>query len=142
MTLEALQRAARGDTRPTLPEPPPVRLQSVADVTLEAAAGLEAALDDFYVGLLKFAKADDAASPTYEAERFAIKFKVSPTPVERDDRRPLGVTTPFYREFIEALEGRSIEYERVRGLVAGEDGVLLRDPAGNRLAVGPWAEVR
>ena len=42
------------DRRPLIPEPLPVRLLTVEDATLIAAAGLEVQLDDFYVDLLKF----------------------------------------------------------------------------------------
>ena len=42
------------DRRPKIEEPPPVRLISIDDCVLWAAAGLERQLDEFYVGLLKF----------------------------------------------------------------------------------------
>jgi hypothetical protein len=42
------------DPRPRMPEPLPVRLIAVANVRLQATAGLELQLDAFYVGVLGF----------------------------------------------------------------------------------------
>ncbi|MDB5296317.1 MAG: hypothetical protein JWO31_2300 [Phycisphaerales bacterium] len=49
----------RPDRRPTVPEPPPVRLVAVADVVLVTAPGRERELDAFYVGVLRFERADE-----------------------------------------------------------------------------------
>ena len=138
--MEELREAARNDTRPTLPEPPPVMLVSVGDVTLDAPAGAEAKLDDFYVRLLAFER--DADGLAFHAEKYAIRFRVVAEPEPRDDRRPLGIVTPRFDEIVEMLEHERIPYDRVRGLVAGEDGLLLRDPAGNWLAVGDLQTLR
>ncbi|HEX8914051.1 MAG TPA: hypothetical protein VF796_17010 [Humisphaera sp.] len=47
------------DRRPTLPEPPPVRLVAVADVVLVCPPGVEREMDAFYVGLLRFEREDE-----------------------------------------------------------------------------------
>lgn len=145
-TVEALAKAAREDTRPTLIEPPPVRLTAVADVSLPTVAGLEAQLDAFYVGLLRFARATtsttDKTAPIYLAENRAILFHFVEQFPERDAVRPIGIQSPFYDEIIEQLELDGVDYELARGLVAGTDAILLRDPAGNWVAIGPWHEVR
>lgn len=145
-TLEALAQAAREDTRPTLVEPPPVRLAAVADVSLPTIAGLEPQLDAFYVDLLRFARANNEntphKAPIYLAEKRAIVFHLVEAPPERDAVRPIAIQTPFYDQIIEQLEFDGVEYELVRGLVAGNDAILLRDPAGNWVAIGDWREVR
>jgi hypothetical protein len=51
------------DARPPMPEPPPVRLLSVADVTVLAHAGVERAMDDLYVGVLRFEREDAPPDP-------------------------------------------------------------------------------
>ncbi len=146
-SAEELQRAATEDTRPTLPEPPPVRLVAVGDVSLEAPFGLERKLDEFYVGLLRFVKEDDdvpdgSAALIYAAERFDLRITLSLEPPDRQSCRPLGVMVWFFDEVIEHLESQAIDYSRVHGLFAGQDAILLPDPAGNWVAVGNLKEVR
>lgn len=46
------------DRRPTMPEPLPVRLVAVEDVVLIAAPGIERALNELYVGLLRLERID------------------------------------------------------------------------------------
>jgi hypothetical protein len=50
------------DKRPILTEPPPVQLVAVADVVLPMPPGTESALDEFYIGLLRFER-DDVDPP-------------------------------------------------------------------------------
>ncbi len=140
--LDELREAARLDTRPTLPEPPPVMLVSVGDVSLDAAAGLEVELDRFYVGILAFERVPDEPRPHYQAEKYQLQFRVVEVPEPRDDRRPIGIMSPRFDAILDLLNDRQVPYERVLGLVAGEDGVLLRDPAGNWLAIGDLKTLR
>jgi len=145
--LASLEQS-RDDRRPRLPEPPPVSLESVQDVTLPTVAGLEPALDAFYRDLLRFervpapAGADPAVGPVYRAENHELRFVVQEVPTEREGRRPIGIVTPFLTEIIEYLETEGIEHELVRGLVAGTDGGRLQDPAGNWVALVPLREIR
>ena len=142
VTLEDLRRAAAQDGRPTLPEPPPVRLVAVNDVSLTAAVGMEARLDAFYVGLLRFEKESGAASPVYAAEKFRIVFTMLPALPERDSCRPLGILVWFFQDVLEHLKATGVDYDHVHELVPGQDAVLLQDPAGNWVAIGDLREVR
>lgn len=137
-----LAAAARADDRPTLPEPPPVRVVALRDVVLPAVAGLHDKLAGFYIGLLRFRRSSDDPL-SFEAENVTLRFNlVVDFPLERDHTRPLGVQVPHYHEVLEHLEASKSDFEVVRGLVAGNDAILLRDPAGNWIAVGELREVR
>jgi len=129
--------AARADRRPTLPEPPPVRVEAVRDVRLPCVAGLEVRLDAFYGGLLRMVR-EPTEFPAYQAENVAVRFEVVEVPPERDGTRPTMVRVQFFNELVERLQADKVEFELVRGLVAGDEGVLLRDPAGNWVAVASW----
>ena len=139
--LESLIDAARRDDRPRLDEPPPVRVAAVNDVTLPAVAGLEVRLDGFYRDLLGFRRVG-RAFPAYDAENARVNFVIVETPPERDHVRPIGVQTPRYGVILETLEASGVDFEVVRGLGVGSDALLLRDPAGNWLAVSDLREVR
>lgn len=140
----ATLREAADDGRPHIPEPPPVSLVSIRDITLPMVAGLETRLDAFYAGILRFCRAAAGVGegPVYEAENHDLRFYVLEKPPEREECRPIGIITPHLGEILEILEARRIEHEYVRGLVAGQDGVLLRDPAGNWVALLPLREIR
>jgi hypothetical protein len=130
------------DTRPTLPEPPPVRLVAIEDVHAPAAAGVEKALDAFYVGLLKFVReGSDTGHITYKSENWRLRFDVREPPVVREDFRPLGIDVPSLILLERELIAREIEYHRQKGLVAGQDTLLLQDPAGNWLQIGQFVRV-
>lgn len=71
------------DRRPPMPEPPPVRLVAVEDVSILAPSGVERELDALYVEVLKFERIDQP-----RAERPAVQPilgeevpKVLPAPV-------------------------------------------------------------
>ncbi len=144
--VTATLEAARGDARPKMPEPPPVRLMSVRDVRLPMVAGLERAMDGFYRDLLRFERvevgADRGEGPVYRAENHDLRLDVVEVPPEDQVSRPLGVISPHYGEILEWLAEARIEFERVRGLSAGDDGVLLQDPSGNWVALSPLREFR
>ena len=134
---------AADDLRPTIPEPPPVRLAVVRDVTLPMRAGLEHKVEPFYVRLLRFRRLPDPAGGlAFEAENHDLHFRVTELSPARPDVRPLGVLTPFFNDIASELDAAKYEYDLVRGLVAGDDALLLQDPAGNWLAVAPLREVR
>jgi hypothetical protein len=123
------------DYRSRMEEPPPVRLLTVDDALLPAAAGLERELDSFYVDLLKFVRdaADDAI--VYRAENFRLGFEIVECPSPPPDFRPLKIEVPLLRDFEKALVEREIEYARQKGLLPGQESITLLDPAGN------WVEV-
>ena len=138
---------AADDARPKMPEPPPVRLVSIREVTLPAVAGREVALDAFYGSILGFVRSDDVQpepnqGPVYQAENHDLRFHLVERPPEREECRPIGIVSARFAEVLDTLIERRIEHEYVRGLVGGQDGVLLRDPAGNWLAILPLREVR
>ena len=56
------------DQRPPVPEPPPVRILAVEDVVLLGSSGVERALDEFYVGLLRFERVDIEPPPRRQVE--------------------------------------------------------------------------
>lgn len=122
------------DNRARMPEPPPVRLAAVDDVELPALAGLEAELDRFYVDLLRFEREEDPGI-VYRAENFRVRFFVHELPIVREDMRPIGIEVPGFADVIPRLTDVEIEFARQKGLVSGQESLLLQDPAGN------WIEI-
>ena len=121
------------DRRPRVPEPLPVRLVTVADARLPTAAGLERQLDAFYVGLLGFQRQPEGESISYRADNFFLHFQTLEPPLTRQDMRPLGVEVPSLAEMEARLTEAEQEYTRQRGLLPGEESIVLLDPAGNWL---------
>lgn len=153
MTQEALElsslsepvklREGPDDLRPHMPEPPAVSLVSIRDVTLPMVAGLESQLDPLYIDILRFRRGQsEDGSPVYHAENHDLRFYVLEKPPAREECRPIGIVTPHLADITETLATLRIEHEYVRGLVAGQDGVLMRDPAGNWMALLPLREIR
>ncbi len=130
------------DMRPRLPEPPPVRLVTVADARLAAAAGFETQLDAFYVDLLRFEREAQAEYPIYRAENFRLVFDVIEPPVERLDFRALGIQTQSLRWVESKLIDAEIEYVRQKGLAPGIESLLLLDPAGNWIELTETRAIR
>jgi hypothetical protein len=128
------------DGRRPMPEPPPVRLTAVEDVHLPAAAGREAELDAFYVDILRFERQQDAPEHVlkYRAANVALVFDVLEPPIDRDNIAPTSLDVPSLRELRDALIEREMPFQSVQGLMPATQFVLLRDPAGNWLAVGEW----
>ena len=128
--------APEPDNRPRMPEPLPVRLVAVDDVRMLLPAGFdEAALDAFYVGLLGFARHGDLERLTYRAENFSLTFDVIEPPLRRGDMRPLGVEVPSLADLELKLIEAEAEYSRRRGLLPGEEAIVMLDPAGNWLEI-------
>jgi hypothetical protein len=119
------------DARPRIPEPPPVSLIAVADVSLPSVCGMERELDAFYVGLLRFERDLDVEQITYRAENFRLRFGLCERRPNREGVRPVGIAIENFTEITSKLIEEQIEYTLQRGLTPGEHSVLLRDPAGN-----------
>ena len=119
------------DTRRLLPPPPPVSLLTVEDATLLATTGLERELDAFYVDLFQFERDVKFDGVAYRADNFRLKIQFVEGPVERDDMRMLGIIVKSLTEAGKKLDEVKIPFARERGVIAGEERLLLTDPAGN-----------
>ncbi|MBA3272780.1 MAG: hypothetical protein H0T11_02770 [Chthoniobacterales bacterium] len=128
-----------------MPEPLPVRLVAVDDVQLLALDGAEAALDAFYVGILKLEKLSPdsmEAQPAYRAENFILRFELGEPPVlERDGMRFQGIEVASLADTELQLIEAEIEYERQRGIQPGRETLVLRDPTGNWIELHESREV-
>jgi hypothetical protein len=121
------------DRRPRVPEPLPVRLVAVADVTLPATCGLEVEIDEFYVGVLRFVREAPYHEHVYRADNFRVRFELHEGLVHREGYRPLGIEVQSLVEAENKLIERQIEYVKQRTLVPGQISLALLDPAGNPL---------
>ena len=124
------------DRRPKVPEPPPVRLVAVEDVTFESSEENVPKLDDFYVGLLRFERDPREPGVVYRAENVRLRFKIEPAPVSRDDMRAMGVEVPSLADLELLFIEHQIQFAKERTLAFGHTTFLLRDPAGNWLRIG------
>lgn len=129
------------DKRPLIPEPLPVRLLTVEDATLLTSAGLETQLDAFYIDLLKFERDDKAEGLVYRADNFRLRFEVIEMRPDREVFRPVGIEVPVLTDVEHRLIEREIEYSRQRGLTAGQERLVLRDPAGNWIEIAEYRKV-
>jgi hypothetical protein len=123
------------DRRPRMPEPPPVRLSTIDDAHLLAPAGVERQLDAFYRDILRFEREQDVNFPIYRSENFRVIFDVVEPPITRNDLRPLAIEVPSLAHAEQQLIEEEIEYIRQRGLLPGQDALILLNPAGN------WIEI-
>jgi hypothetical protein len=123
------------DKRPKLEEPPPVRLVAVDDCVLTAAAGLEPELNEFYVGLLGFEREAGGPPIVYHAENQSLRIGIVETPDPRENLRSLGICVPSLAELVRRLNEEEIEFVRQRGLMPGNERILLADPAGHPLEI-------
>ena len=119
------------DRRMKIPEPLPVRLVAVNDVSLPAPAGAETKLDAFYVGLLKFERTGDPYALSYRADNYELHFDPRERPVEHDSLRPTQIQIPSLGEMERVLTEAQIPYTRQRGITPGAERLVLLDPAGN-----------
>lgn len=131
------------DKRPTMPQPPPVRVVAVEDVHLLAVAGLEPKLDAFYVGMLKFER-DPAPEGqiTYKAENVCLIFKIVEPPRGREDMRINAIEIPLLAIVRQQLIDEEVEFESQRGVISGQETILLKDPAGNWVQIGQITDLR
>ena len=127
------------DRRLKMPEPLPVKLVAVNDVRLPASAGVEVELDRFYVGLLGFERHGDEGVDShrliYHAENCDVVFEIREGLVRREDFRSVGVEVNSLIETDLKFIAAEVEYTRQRGLVPGQESLLVLDPAGN------WVEI-
>ena len=123
------------DRRPTIPEPPPVRVIAVDGVSLAATAKEATKLDAFYVGLLKFERDEKDAGFVYKAENVRLRFAIEESP-PKDEMRVLGIEVPSLRDLELLLVDRQLEFIKEAGLFVGQTTFLLQDPAGQWLRLG------
>ncbi len=123
------------DHFPHMPEPPPVRLVAVEDVTLPAPSGMEEKLDALYVGLLGFEREAGQSGIVYRAENVRLRFELMERVVNRPALKPTRIEVPSLAALETRLAEAGVEYERMRGITPGSESLLLADPAGNLLEV-------
>jgi hypothetical protein len=123
------------DRRRFVPPPPPVSLVTVEDARLPATTGLERALDQFYVNLLEFERDAALDGLVYKADNFRLHFDLFEGPANRDDMRMLGIIVKSLEDTQRKLREEQIEFAQERGLVAGEERLVLLDPAGNWIRI-------
>ncbi len=121
------------DDRRRIDEPPPIKLVAIDDVWLATMPGIEAALDQFYVGVWQMVRDDESPEIVYRTENFRLRFEIvsNQKPIEREGMRPQGIEVRSLREAELKLVQNEIDYIRQRGLLPGIYSLLLRDPAGN-----------
>jgi hypothetical protein len=123
------------DRRPRIPEPLPVKLVAVADVTMVAPAGAAPKLDDFYIGLFGFERVPRESQLLYRSENFMLRFDVQEKPVVHESMRPQGIEVASLADAEHKLIEAELEFTRQRGVLPGQESIVLLDPAGN------WVEI-
>jgi hypothetical protein len=129
------------DRRPLIPPPPPVSLVVIEDAHLPATTGLEHALDDFYIDLLEFERDEKRDGVVYKADNFRLYFDFIEGPVPRDDMRMLGVVVRSLTEAMLKLTEAKIEFQHEKGLMPGDERLVLLDPAGNWLRMTQFTAI-
>jgi len=122
------------DRRPRVPEPLPVRLETIETAHLNAPAGLERELDEFYLRL-GFEREPDPSAIIYRADNERLVFHIVEVPPPRQDLRPLGILVERLNDTEQALVENEIEFEVQRGVGLGLRLLLLTDPAGNWVSI-------
>lgn len=126
-----------------MPEPPLVRLTAIEDVVAIVPEFIERALDDFYVTLLQFERDRNSGNRlVYRAENFRLLLEIHATPITRKDMRAIAVEVASLVDAEAKVIEREIEYQRIRGLTAGSDALMLQDPAGNWVSISERRGVR
>jgi hypothetical protein len=141
---DASSRSGKPDLRPRLDDPPPVALNAVSDVVLPSAAGLESALNSFYVGLLAFRREpDEPGVLVFRADKHALRLDVLEPPLHREAVRPTRLSTDLpLTVLVNQLIELEIPYEWIIELETATRHVLLQDPAGNWLAIDQRSPLR
>jgi hypothetical protein len=124
------------DKRLKMPEPPPVHVVAVEDVTLESSVEDVARLDEFYINLLKFERDTNTDRIVYKAENVRLQFVLLSPAEVRDDMRALGIEVPSLADLELVLIDAKVPFTKERTLMLGHTTFLLRDPAGNWLRIG------
>jgi hypothetical protein len=122
------------DRRPYIPEPLPIRLIALSDVTLLCGPSHEPLLDDFYSSMLLFVK-ELGHGIVYRADNFRLRFDVVDGIIERDGYRPVTIEVQSLADTREKLDAREIEYTREKSLTLGHESLSLTDPAGNYVEI-------
>jgi len=146
LELEPASTGFRGppqDRRPHMPEPPPVRLTAIEDVIAIVPGFIERELDDFYVAFLQFERDRNSGNRlVYRADNFRLLLEIHAPPINRTDMRPIAVEVLSLVDAEAKIIEREIEYQRIRGLTAGSDALMLQDPAGNWVSISERRGVR
>lgn len=125
------------DQRPSVPEPPTVRLVAIADVRLSVRPSELPELDRLYVEVLGFERVVGPSSGTaFRAENAELIFNVSEPEQPRTHLRMIAVEVPSLATIEQRLLDRGIEFQWQKSLQPGHDSILVLDPGGN------WIEVR
>ena len=122
------------DLRPRVPEPLPIKLIAVADMRVDARAGIEVQLDRFYAKTLGMQRIEGEAI-IYQAENFDLYIDVLEPPVIREDYRPIRAEVRSLPDMALKLREAEIEHVRRKGLTPGDEALVMQDPAGN------WVEL-
>jgi hypothetical protein len=126
--------AAKQDRRPHIPEPLPVRLIALADVTLLCSAMHETQLDDFYASMLLFVK-ELGHGIVYRADNFRLRFEIINGLIQRESYRRIMIEVQSLADTREKLDAREIEYTYEKTLTLGHESLWLTDPAGNNVEI-------
>ena len=120
------------DRRRRVLEPLPVWLVAIEDVRLPTHAELETQLDAFYVDLLKMERDTSVEAETiYRADNVRLRFEIREGLIEREVLRPTQIEVPSLGLMEQQIVERELGYSRQRGLLPGQESLLLLDPAGN-----------
>jgi hypothetical protein len=123
------------DERRVMPEPPPVRLVAISDVTVIARPGHDEELIALYCDVFGMLR-DDGRPLRVRAENFSITFEPGDVPIEHSTLRPIGVEVPSLAMLEEKLIDAGIEHLRQQSVQAGQEAILILDAGGN------WVEAR
>ncbi|HEX8522857.1 MAG TPA: hypothetical protein VF669_11410 [Tepidisphaeraceae bacterium] len=119
------------DHRLRIPEPLPVRLVAISDVRLPSRAGVEPALDFFYVGLLGFERIPPFDQLIYRADNYTLRFDVQEAPVVHESLRSLLIEVPSLADATMKLNEGKIGFTRQKSVAPGTESLVMLDPAGN-----------
>ena len=127
---------------PRMPEPLPVWVAAVEDVTMVGQSGLEVDHDELYVNVLLMEKQEgEEGAWVYRADNVRVRFVIREGLLERESYRPLQVGVPSLREVEARLFEREIEYVKERGIAPGSKMILVHDASGNRLEITERVEL-
>ena len=122
------------DRRLRVPEPLQVRLVAVNDMRVDAPAGVERELDGFYVGVVGMERIP-GEEMVYRTDNFDLYVDVLEPPVPREDFRPVRAEVRSLAVVQQKLIEADVAHVRRKGLVPGDEALVLQDPAGN------WVEL-
>lgn len=130
------------DLRPVMPEPPPVRVIAVENVTLVAPAKHARAIDHLMTAVLPLVKevptrqadVDAGAIGVYQAENVRVVYLAREEPPP-SPRHILQLELADLRGLRQRLQDAEIEYELSKRLMPGDVRVAFLDAAGNPIEV-------